>query len=418
MKPEVSCSESARLAALYRYNILDTPSEAAFDELTELASVLFKAPIAVVNFIDCGRQWFKSEIGLGVRETPLETSFCAHALLQEDLLVVPDARDDVRFADNPLVTSGPKLRFYAGALLKSNDGFAIGTLCILDYQPREFDLSQQHTLRVLANQVMAQLEQRRLLQESESNRQELARLNQQLLEQDRSKDESLAMISHELRNPLSATVMALELLSLKGPLSQGVADGLSIIKRQTKYLARLVEDLLDVSRVATGKISLHKQVVQLSEVVHRSVEIVQMALQEKGHTLRVNLPDEQVLIFADEVRICQVFSNLLGNAIRYTPEGGCISLDAKWLDTTRVEVVVSDNGIGISGEYLERIFESFVQAPSSNKGHNRGGLGIGLHLSQHIVHLHEGSISAASDGIDCGSRFTVTLPAKRAAKAS
>jgi PAS domain S-box-containing protein len=158
-------SEEQRLAALARYEMLDTPREPAFDEVAALAAELCDVPIAVVNFIGDRRQFFKAEVGLGVRETPFESSFCAKAILEEDFLVVPDATQDPRFDANPLVTAEPHLRFYAGALLKSEEGLPIGTLCVLDYQPRQLTELQQKTLRVLARQVMAQLELRRALTE-------------------------------------------------------------------------------------------------------------------------------------------------------------------------------------------------------------------------------------------------------------
>ncbi len=158
-------TEADRLAALRAYDILDTPREAAFDDIVNLIARVFDAPIAVVNLIDESRQWFKAETGLGVRETPLETSFCAHALLQQDRMIVPDATLDDRFACNPLVTGDPGLRFYAGQLLKSENGLPIGTLCVLDDKPRPEGPSplQMETLQVLAAQVMTQLNLRRSL---------------------------------------------------------------------------------------------------------------------------------------------------------------------------------------------------------------------------------------------------------------
>ena len=152
--------ETERLAALYRYHILDTDYEQAFDDITWLASHLCGTPVAVVNLIDAQRQWFKSEIGLGVRETPLDISICAHAILQPGLYIVPDTQADPLFADNPLVTGDPHLRFYAGALLESPDGYPLGTLCVLDYQPRELTDAQQTALAALGRQVMALIEAR------------------------------------------------------------------------------------------------------------------------------------------------------------------------------------------------------------------------------------------------------------------
>ncbi|MFO7649665.1 diguanylate cyclase [Halomonas campaniensis] len=174
--------EHQRLQALADYRILDTPEEPVFDDIVELASLICEAPIAVINFIDCHRQWFKSEKGLGVRETPLDISICAHAILQPGLFIVPDTTQDPRFANNPLVTGEPYLRFYAGALLESRDGYPLGTLCVLDYQPRDLTQRQCFALQTLANQVMAHLElmqahrqQAELIRELEATRDELAR---------------------------------------------------------------------------------------------------------------------------------------------------------------------------------------------------------------------------------------------------
>ncbi|WMC11009.1 sensor domain-containing diguanylate cyclase [Oceanimonas pelagia] len=176
-------AQAQRLAALAAYEILDTPPEAAFDEITELAALICDVPAAVINFIDRDRQWFKSERGLGIRETPLDISICAHVILQSELFVVPDIRLDPRFAHFPLVTGEPHLRFYAGALLKSPDGIPIGTLCVLDYQPRELSQKQRTALITLANQVMANLElmrahraQATLIQELQSAQKELMHL--------------------------------------------------------------------------------------------------------------------------------------------------------------------------------------------------------------------------------------------------
>ena len=158
-------TEAERLAALHDYEILDTGPERAFDDIVDLVATLFEAPLAVVNLIDDGRQWFKAEKGLGVRETPLDTSFCAHAILEADRMVVPDAAKDSRFECTPLVTEAPGLRFYAGQLLKSSEGLPLGTLCVLDTKARPEGPTdiQLKALEVLAAQVMTQLNLRRAL---------------------------------------------------------------------------------------------------------------------------------------------------------------------------------------------------------------------------------------------------------------
>jgi hypothetical protein len=157
--------EVHRSKALRSYGVLDTPKEGEFDDIARLASEICETPIAIVNLVDTARQFFKAEVGLGIRETPLETPFCGHAILTDDFMMVPDAAKDPRFAGNPLITGEPGLRFYAGALLKTADGLPIGTVCVLDTRPRDLDKHQIYTLKLLARQAMTQLELRKALTE-------------------------------------------------------------------------------------------------------------------------------------------------------------------------------------------------------------------------------------------------------------
>ncbi len=164
MNSPVLSTEAARLAALDRYAILDTDPEQSFDDLVILASYICKTPIALLSLLDDHRQWFKSTVGVQVRETPLEMSICAHAIKQEDLFIVPDTLQDARFRENPMVVGEPHIRFYAGAPLINEDGFALGTLCVLDRQPRELDLEQKQALKSLRQLALKQMELRRNLQ--------------------------------------------------------------------------------------------------------------------------------------------------------------------------------------------------------------------------------------------------------------
>lgn len=154
-------NEAKRLKVLWQYDVLDTVPEELFDDLTELAARICEAPIALISLVDEDRQWFKSKVGVTINETSRDISFCAHAIEQQDLFIIPDATKDLRFANNPLVTSDPKIRFYAGAPLIAPDGEALGTLCVIDKVPRDLRPEQQQALRVLARHVIIQLELRR-----------------------------------------------------------------------------------------------------------------------------------------------------------------------------------------------------------------------------------------------------------------
>jgi PAS domain S-box-containing protein len=226
---------------------------------------------------------------------------------------------------------------------------------------------------------------------------------------DEDKDEFLAVLAHELRNPLAPVFYALKLLDEK-PLDDPNRWYIRrIVDRQMRRLARLIDDLLDVSRIRTGKVELRKARVDLNSVIGHAVEVARPLAEDRGHGLAVSLPPEPVWLEADPVRLEQVFTNLLSNAIKFTEDRGAISLSAE-REGQEVIVRVRDTGVGIPPDLLPRIFDLFTQGDRS-LDRVRDGLGIGLTLSRRLVELHGGTIEAHSDGVGRGSEFVVRLPA-------
>ncbi|MCA9114605.1 MAG: response regulator [Planctomycetaceae bacterium] len=238
---------------------------------------------------------------------------------------------------------------------------------------------------------------------------EVQRVNLVLEEKDRQKDEFLATLAHELRNPLAPIRTGLELMKVMQHDTTALEEIRSTLEQQTKHLTRLVDDLLDVSRITSGKLQLKMCPVELEEVLRSSVTASQPFIDEGRHELLVTIPDQPVYLNADPQRLAQVFSNLLNNAAKYTPEGGRLLLTAV-SDGSRIVVSVEDNGIGIPAERQTEIFSMFLQIESSPEELQQG-LGVGLTLVKTLVEMHEGTVSVHSDGEHQGSVFRVSLPA-------
>jgi two-component system CheB/CheR fusion protein len=233
-------------------------------------------------------------------------------------------------------------------------------------------------------------------------------MQEHLQEVDQRKDEFLATLAHELRNPLAPIRNSLQFLRLAGSDQAASDHAADIIDRQVNHLVRLVDDLLEVSRITRGKIKLRKEAVDLATIISGAIETSRPLIEAAGHRLDVSLPSQPVMLEADAVRVSQVISNLLNNAAKYTVAGGQIWLAAE-ADTHEVVISVRDTGIGIPAEMLPHVFEMFTQVDRS-LSRSQGGLGIGLTLSRSLVELHGGSILARSSGAGCGSEFIVRLP--------
>jgi PAS domain S-box-containing protein len=253
---------------------------------------------------------------------------------------------------------------------------------------------------VITERKRAEEEHRRLLAQ--------ARVAEALREVDRRKDEFLAVLSHELRNPLAPITMAIEVMRQKGASDDSIVWARDVIARQTAQLTRLVDDLLDVSRITLGKITLNRSALDLRPIVTQAVEAARPLCTARRHRLTIEMSTEPLPIWGDGARLTQIISNLLNNAARFTAEGGHIVLAAR-REGPRVVLSVKDNGIGIPNDMRERVFEMFTQIESPGQ-RKQEGLGIGLALVKRLVAMHDGDIEARSAGVGCGSELVVRLP--------
>jgi PAS domain S-box-containing protein len=629
--------EQARLVALRAAGLLDTPAEAAFDDLTQLAATICGTPIALVSLVDEHRQWFKSSLGLDAAETPREVAFCAHAILEPGLFIVPDAHLDPRFADNPLVTEAPNVRFYAGAPLVVG-GHPLGTLCVIDHAARELTPGQRAALAALARQVSAQIELRRtatelaranaqlddllahsndlvmttttggrpvyvnrawretlgytdaeatalsidqliapesyepsmallarLLRGEELGRIEtvfvrkdgqrvflegnaicrfergvpiatrsifhdvterrhdqerlqryadlveameigvwiwrkgdeadprsyrlvaanrsigrlldidldgklgllaadvapqviaadaqrtwdevrasgVARIRERFpfrhrtftvnifplpdrcvgvaiedvthrLEVDRMKSEFISTVSHELRTPLTSIRGALGLLEANVLSPDEATETIQIARKNTERLVRLINDMLDLEKIEAGKLELRRGPISIAEVCDEALAGVRASAQDAAVTLALSVPTDLAPLIGDRDRLVQVLTNLVSNAIKFSPRGARVEIRAEAPARDRVRISVVDEGPGIAAAQLHKLFGKFQQLDSSDT-RTMGGTGLGLAISKAIVEEHDGTIGVESSP-GSGCTFWFELPRPRRAR--
>ena len=446
-----STEKERRLRALHDLEILDTLPESDYDDLVALASEVCGAPIGLLSLIDSERQWFKAAVGLAASETSIAVSFCVHAIAEKGLFVVPDATKDERFKQNPLVLGSPHIRFYAGMPLYAGDGVAIGTLCVIDTLPRSLSPGQAKALAILSHQVQARLElrserkksmtelnaKRELTTRLTATNETLTKANEKLeqlfveLEQtrllhladecelrrrselDTHKDEYVAMVSHELRSPLTSVRGAIGILSagLLGPVNDKGAKLFHIALTNLDRMIRLVNDVLNLERIAAGSTSLQVQRCSLRELAQQAIDTMMPAAQTLNVELVVDETNEisgcEFFFHGDADKMLQVLINLLSNAIKFSPLQGKVVLELE-ASADQLTLTISDEGRGIPKDQLEKVFERFRQVEHDDS-RRLGGTGLGLAICRAIVEQHGGATWAERNP-EKGTSFLVTLP--------
>ncbi|HVL00339.1 MAG TPA: GAF domain-containing sensor histidine kinase [Dongiaceae bacterium] len=404
-------NEEERLRALARYGVMDSAPEADFDAVTQLLAFICDTPITLVSLVDRDRQWFKSKVGLDGTETSRDVAFCAHAILQSDLFIVEDATRDPRFADNPFVLSDPHVRFYAGAPLITRDGFALGTLCAIDNKPRKLSPTQEHAINTLARHVVAMLELRLKLRETEQLNRELAQTQQELQDNIAYRSRFFATVNHEMRTPLNAIAgfaQRLQKRILVDTVPGYVREGLDLIGSAAHRLVDLVNDVLDMSKIEVGKMTVQEQPFSPAVLLREVCDTLQVVAEEKGVHLQLQLdPALQSHYMGDSKKIGQIALNLVSNAVKFTPANKAVFVRCEPVETG-LRLQIQDEGLGIAAEDQPKVFLPFEQfhiaTPQDSKG-----TGLGLSIVKSLVELMHGSIALQSE-FGKGTCFTLILP--------
>ncbi len=397
--------EAGRLEALRSYAILDTPPEEAFDRIVRLAATILDVPTVLVSLVDEGRQWFKARVGLDLLETPRDLSFCAHTILTDEVLHVPDATRDPRFAANPFVTGRPGIRFYVGVPLEVAGGHRLGTLCAIDTRPRRLDERQQRVLRDLAALTADLIELRRVGHEAEAARQEAEKAG-------RARADFLAAMSHEIRTPITGVLGMADLLAA-AELPDKERRHVEAIRLSSRHLLAVVNDILDFSRVEAGKLRLERIDFGVPEVFERVRQLTAPQAAERGLELRFELDEHSPpVVRGDPTRLKQVLLNLVGNGLKFTHEGSVLvraSHEPEEDDgRVRFRFEVRDTGIGMTPEQVAGLFRPFAQADQSTT-RRYGGTGLGLAISKRLVEAMGGAIGVESEP-GRGSLFWFEVP--------
>jgi len=393
----LSLNENERLAALRSYNILDTAAEKDFDDLTTLASSICQTPIALISLVDTERQWFKSHIGLAASETPIEQSFCAHAIVSyNEIMIVDDARTDERFADNPLVTGNPKIVFYAGVPLINEEGFALGTLCVIDQKKKQLSAEQTTALKVVAKQVVDKLELRRKITDLQIANQELRDANVFI-------QKFASTAAHDIKNPLSSILLTSQALKIRLQKLQdeGCSRLIDLNITSTTRLINLLDEMLDYSKDPSLLIA-KKSEIDLKQAIKKVVSMI-----NTPDNLEIILPDTNPKLTLSTVAFEQIFINLISNAIRYNDKNQTIIAIRFAEDDEYYKFEVEDNGIGIAETYHEKIFSNSFTLKITDR-YNKKGTGIGLATVKDLVTVLKGNIYVKStQGI--GTTFFVSI---------
>ncbi|GAA0759082.1 GAF domain-containing sensor histidine kinase [Psychroflexus lacisalsi] len=392
-------NESKRINALKSLDILDTLPEQEYDQITKLVASICDTPVALISLIDEDRQWFKSKIGTDSCGTKKEYSFCNFAIKSDDeIMEISDSREDERFQKNPLVSGDEQVIFYAGAPLRDKDGNALGTLCVIDHQPRTLSEKQKEGLLFLANQVIKLFELHSINKGLKKTQKLLKKKNNQLRN-------FAGVVSHDMKMPLANMIVTIDILKAKykSILDDSGVDYLDNLKKSSFQLSDYITNIL--THYESDNITSNEDSLEVFDVHTLVEDIVEML--DIGDDCDISFPEESIDIFTNRVALEQILLNLIGNSLKYNDKSKIeIDIDFK-KESDFYRFFVKDNGIGIPKDKQKEIFNLFSIVAENDRKGNKGN-GIGLSTVKKMIHNLGGEIKVSSvEGKGTTFEFTI-----------
>lgn len=378
IKPQIPENEAQRLISLQKFDILDSAREQEFDDMVEVAGLICGTPIALISLVDRDRQWFKAKLGIDASETARELAFCAHAINGSEVFKVENAVEDDRFRDNPLVTGGPNIRFYAGAPLLTQDDHALGTLCVIDSKPHALSHEQITALQKLARQVVRQIE--------------LRSINLKLSAQNSDKVRLLGTLSHDLRSPFNGLIGYSDILKRRaGKMNpEQITQIAEHISTASRSAFDQLENLLSWCKSEMNAVPNNIRSLSLLPIFANLGDNLKAKAREKNIELCFANVDDTQQVLADPDLLNSVLFNLVTNAIKFSLEGNTVDIQV-CREPTGCRVSVIDRGVGLDDKQIEAIcISQHIQSNRGTAGEKGSGLGLILvkdHLARMNSHL-------------------------------